>query len=139
MTDLLIDQIEFADVIVLNKCDLVSDEDSARIQAILTALNPGAQIVPATRGRVPLSTVLETHRFDYESAAQSAGWIRELQGEHTPETEEYGISSFTYRARRPFEASKLWAFFHDENTWKGVLRSKGFFWIEADHLSLIHI
>ncbi len=87
----------------------------------------------ATRGQVPLEYVLETGLFDYDKAASSAGWIRELQGEHTPETEEYGISSFTYRTSKPFDAEKLWAFLNDEGNWKGVLRSKGFFWVAADH------
>ena len=71
--------------------------------------------------------------FDYDRAESSAGWIRELQGEHTPETEEYGISSFTYRAPTPFDAEKLWAFLNDGENWRGVLRSKGFFWVAADH------
>ncbi|MEM7158569.1 MAG: zinc metallochaperone GTPase ZigA [Myxococcota bacterium] len=133
VTDLLIDQIEFADVIVLNKLDLVTKEQALEVEAIVKALNPGAQIITATRGQVPLDNVLDTGLFDYDKAASSAGWIREMQGEHTPETEEYGISSFTYRTSQPFDAEKLWAFFHDENNWRGVLRSKGFFWVAADH------
>ncbi len=133
VTDLLIDQIEFADVIVLNKLDLVSKEQALEVEAIVKALNPGAKILMATRGRVPLESVLDTGLFDYEKAESSAGWIRELQGEHTPETEEYGISSFTYRTSQPFDAEKLWAFFHNDENWRGVLRSKGFFWVAADH------
>ncbi len=133
VTDLLIDQIEFADVIVLNKLDLVSAEQAQEVRAILEALNPGARIVPATRGQVPLEQVMDTGLFDYDKAASSAGWIRELQGEHTPETEAYGISSFTYRTPHPFDAEKLWALLHDSESWRGVLRSKGFFWIAADH------
>ncbi len=132
VTDLLIDQIEFADVIVLNKLDLVTEEQANEVKAIIEALNPGAKVVPATRSQVPLDTVLDTGLFDYEKAEASAGWIRELAGEHTPETEEYGISSFTYRTAEPFDAEQLWAFFHDDANWKGVLRSKGFFWIAAD-------
>ena len=77
--------------------------------------------------------MLNTGLFDYDTAASSAGWIRELQGEHTPETEEYGISSFTYRTSEPFDAEKLWSFINDGENWHGVLRSKGFFWIAADH------
>lgn len=133
VTDLLIDQIEFADVIVLNKLDLVSEAQAREVEAIIRALNPGAQIRQATHGQVPLDSVLDTGLFDYEKAATSAGWIRELQGEHTPETEEYGISSFTYRTPHPFDAEKLWAFLHDDDNWRGVLRSKGFFWVAADH------
>ncbi|MEM9293476.1 MAG: zinc metallochaperone GTPase ZigA [Acidobacteriota bacterium] len=135
VTDLLIDQIEFADVIVLNKLDLVTEEQGLEVKAIIAALNPGARILMTTRGKVPLGSVLNTCLFDYEKAAASAGWIRELQleGEHTPETEEYGISSFTYRTAHPFDAKKLWAYLHDEDNWRGVLRSKGFFWVAADH------
>ncbi|MGF1465168.1 MAG: zinc metallochaperone GTPase ZigA [Sandaracinaceae bacterium] len=133
VTDLLIDQIEFADVIVLNKLDLVSREQAGEAEAIVQALNPGAKILMTTRGEVPLESVLDTGLFDYEKAASSAGWIRELQGEHTPETEEYGISSFTYTTSKPFDAERLWAFLHDDESWRGVLRSKGFFWVAADH------
>ncbi|MEM7246663.1 MAG: zinc metallochaperone GTPase ZigA [Acidobacteriota bacterium] len=133
VTDLLIDQVEFANVIVLNKVDLVSEQQALEVRAILEALNPGAKILLATRGQVPLESVLETSLFDYDEAESSAGWIRELQGEHVPETEEYGISSFTYRTSRPFDAEKLWAFLHDDRNWSGILRSKGFFWVAADH------
>ncbi len=133
VTDLLVEQVEFADVIVLNKIDLVNAGQAQRLEAILEALNPGARIVKAVRGQVPLENVLDTGLFDYEKAASSAGWIRELQGEHTPETEAYGISSFTYRTSHPFDAEKLWAFLHDREIWSGVLRSKGFFWVAADH------
>ena len=133
VTDLLIDQIEFADVIVLNKLDLVSGEQAKKVEAIIKALNPGAKIIMTTRSQVALENVLDTGLFDYDKAASSAGWIKELQGEHTPETEEYGISSFTYRNPHPFDAEKLWAFLNDGNNWRGVLRSKGFFWVAADH------
>jgi len=133
VTDLLIAQIEFANVIVLNKLDLVSDRHALQVEAIIRALNPGAKILLATRGQVPLECVLDTGLFDYEQAASSAGWLRELQGEHTPETDAYGLSSFTYRTPNPFDAERLWAFFHDKPKWRGVLRSKGFFWVAADH------
>ena len=133
VTDLLIDQVEFADVIVLNKLDLVTGDQAREVEAILRTLNPGAQIHQATRGQVPLGRVLDTGLFDYDKAENSAGWIRELEGDHTPETEEYGISSFTYRTSAPFDAEKLWAFLNDDENWRGVLRSKGFFWVAADH------
>ncbi len=133
VTDLLIDQIEFADVIILNKLDLVSEEEAGEVKAIVTALNPGAEVVMATRSEVAIDRVLNTGLFDYDKAASSAGWIRELQGEHTPETEEYGISSFTYRNPIPFDAVKLWRFLNNPDNWQGILRSKGFFWVEADH------
>ena len=133
VTDLLIDQIEFADVIVLNKLDLVSNEQALEVKAIIQALNPGAKIHSTTQGEIPLESVLDTGLFDYDKAARSAGWIRELAGEHTPETDAYGISSFTYRSSHPFDAEKLWALLHDDESWNGVLRSKGFFWVAAEH------
>ena len=133
VTDLLIDQIEFADVIVLNKLDLVSEDQAREVEGIIKALNPGAKIVMTTRSQVPLEHVLNTGLFDYEKAARSAGWMRELQGEHTPETEAYGISSFIYRTPLPFNAEKLWDYLNDDANWQGVLRSKGFFWVAADH------
>ena len=132
VTDLLIDQIEFADVLVLNKLDLVTNDQALEVEAIVKALNPGAKIIMATHGQVPLECVLDTGLFDYDKAANSAGWIREMQGEHTPETEAYGISSFTYRTATPFDAEKLWMFLNTSENWRGVLRSKGFFWIAAD-------
>ena len=132
VTNLLIEQVEFANVIVLNKLDLVSEEDAGELQEILSSLNPGAQVIPAIRSEVPLRRVIDTGLFDYDQAASSAGWIRELQGEHTPETEEYGITSFTYRTPLPFDAEKLWDFINDGENWKGFLRSKGFFWVAAD-------
>ena len=133
VTHLLIDQIEFADVIVLNKLDLVSQGQASEVEAIIKALNPGAEIIPTSQSQVALERVLDTGLFDYEKAEASAGWIRELQGEHMPETEEYGISSFTYRTSNPFDADKLWSFFNDDENWSGILRSKGFFWVAADH------
>ena len=133
VTDLLIDQIEFADVIVLNKLDLVTKEQAEEVEAIVKALNPVAEIIPTTQSEVPLNRVLDTNLFDYAKAEASAGWIRELQGEHTPETEEYGIGSFTYRTSMPFDGKKIDAFFEDKLNWNGVLRSKGFFWVAADH------
>ena len=133
VTDLLIDQIEFADVIVLNKLDLVSKEQALEVEAIIKALNPGAEIIPTTRSQVPLERVLDTKLFDYEKRRVLQGWIRELQSEHTPETEEYGISSFTYRTSKPFDADKLHAFINEPKNWEGILRSKGFFWVAADH------
>nr|MBX2810780.1 GTP-binding protein [Myxococcales bacterium] len=90
--------------------------------------------VPATWGKVPLNEVLDTGLFDYEEAEQSAGWIQELESEvHTPETDQYGISSFVYRTHHPFDAVKFWDFLHNKETFNHLLRSKGYFWVAANH------
>jgi G3E family GTPase len=123
VSDLLVDQVEFADVLVLNKLDLVSDADADTVQALLCTLNPAARLVRADRGRVPVGEVLETGRYDPVLAAQAPGWAAELAGSHLPETEEYGISSTVYRADRPFHPQRLLAALEG---WEGVLRSKGF-------------
>lgn len=133
VTDLLTDQVEFADVIVLNKTDLVDPGRLHDTKGALRALNPGAQIIEAVRGMVPPERLLNTGLFDYERAASGAGWIRELQEPHTPETEEYGINSVVYRERRPFDAGRLWGLLNDREFWGPVLRSKGFFWIAPLH------
>jgi G3E family GTPase len=127
VVDLLVDQLEFADVIVLNKTDLVTSAQLEQVTGIVKALNPGAEILRSRFGRVPLRRILNTGRFSMEKARQAPGWLKELRGEHTPETEEYGISSFVYQARRPFHPDRFMAALRAE--WPGVLRSKGFFWL----------
>lgn len=127
VVDLLVDQVEFADVIVLNKCDLVDEEKLGELEATLQALNPRARIIRSTRGQVPLKEILDTNRFNFDEAAKSPGWMKVLRGEETSESEEYGISSFVYRARRPFHPLRFWQVIHRE--WPGVVRSKGWFWL----------
>jgi G3E family GTPase len=129
VVDLLVEQIEFCDVIVMNKSDLVSATDRERLASILKTLNPRADIVPAVFGRVPLERILDTGRFDFEQASSAPGWLQEMRGEHVPETEAYGISSFVYRARRPFHPQRFWDLIHSE--WQGVVRSKGYFWLAS--------
>ncbi|MBD9703337.1 GTP-binding protein [Streptomyces sp. ID01-12c] len=130
VSDLLMDQVEFADVIVLNKLDLVDTATAERLAATLARLNPAARIVPVSHGRVRVQDVLGTEAFDLERAQQAPGWVRELNGEHVPETEEYGISSTVFRAERPFHPGRLWEFVTeglDSGAFGQVLRSKGFF------------
>lgn len=107
LVDLITDQLEFADVVVMNKLDRITPEERVQALALIKALNPTAQVVESEYGEVPLDTILNTHRFDYEKAQSMAGWAREMAGEHTPETEAYGITSFVYRARRPFHPQRL--------------------------------
>ena len=133
VVDLLIDQIEFCDVIVLNKIDLISDAEKERLLAIIHSLNPRVNIEISQFGQVNLDKLLNTNLFDFDEASEAPGWLKELRGEHTPETEEYGISSFVYRARRPFHPQRFYDFINTE--WKGVIRSKGFFWL-ASHPKL---
>lgn len=127
VVDLLVDQIEFADVILVSKTDLVDEHTLGKVLGILKTLNTEAQIVPIAHGNTPLDQVIGTGLFDMEKAQRSPGWIKELMGEHVPETEEYGISSFVYKARRPFHPTRFWNLINRE--WPGVIRSKGFFWL----------
>ncbi|MFD2470699.1 GTP-binding protein [Amycolatopsis silviterrae] len=130
VSDLLMDQVEFADVLLLNKTDLVSPTERDRLLASLRRLNPAADVVSAEFGRVPLERVFGTGRYDAERAQQAPGWVAELNGDHVPETEEYGISSVVFRSGRAFDPARLWEFVTgrlDSGEFGTVLRSKGFF------------
>jgi G3E family GTPase len=129
MVDLLVEQIEFADVVVLNKVDDASRVQLEAARKIICALNPGADIVETSFSNAPYERILNTGRFDFEKAQQHPLWFKELYGfaSHTPETEQYGVSNFVYRARRPFDPAKFHQFLRE--TWAGVIRAKGHFWI----------
>ncbi|MDX1807543.1 MAG: GTP-binding protein, partial [Paenisporosarcina sp.] len=127
VSDLLIDQIEFANILLISKTDLVTDEFLEAFKGFLRKMNPDAILIPINKGVVPPSEILNQNLFDFEQASQSAGWIKELNEEHIPETDEYGISSFVYRRKRPFHPER-W------NAWlsafpQEIIRSKGFFWL----------
>ena len=129
VVDLLVDQIEFADTVVVNKISSVDAEQRTDVLGVIKALNPGARVITADYGEVPLSEMLGTGRFDFDQAERNPGWARELRGEHTPESEAYGIASFVYRERRPFHPARLHRLLHEK--WDGVLRAKGWFWLAS--------
>ncbi len=127
VSDLLIDQIEFANIILISKTDLVSSEYVQAFKSFLTKMNPDAILIPIQNGVVNPSDIFNQHLFDFEKSSQSAGWMKELNEEHIPETDEYGISSFVYKRKRPFHPER-W------NAWlsafpQEIVRSKGFFWL----------
>jgi G3E family GTPase len=129
VADLLVDQVEFADLILISKTDLVNTDEIKRLTAILRTLNTSAKIVPISHGNVDMNDVLDTGLFDFERAQQAPGWLKEMRGEHVPETEEYGIASFTYVARRPFHPNKFFKFLHGTEKYGKLIRSKGYFWL----------
>lgn len=139
IAQLYIDQLEFANVVVLNKADMVSEEKLKQIAAVIHKLNPEAEVVRSTFGEIPLNKIINTRTFDLEKAENSFGWLKELaKPSHTPETLEYGISSFNFRSKKPFHPRRLFDFFSEEE--KGLLatvvRAKGFYWL-ASRMELI--
>ncbi|MFB1082217.1 GTP-binding protein [Jeotgalibacillus sp. JSM ZJ347] len=133
VSDLLIDQVEFADLIILNKIDLVSTEEADAIRVLLKTLNPDAKILTASYGQINPLNLLNTGAFDFEKASQGAGWIKELNEEHTPETEEYGITSFLYKKQHPFHPARFYQFLSELP--EEIVRSKGFFWLATKEQS----
>lgn len=133
ITDLLIEQIEFADVLLISKIDLISSAAREELVAILKRLNAQARIIPMVMGAVPLKQILNTGRFDFDKASQAPGWLQELRGAHVPETTEYGIASSAYRARRPFHPQRFFNFINRPWVNGKLLRSKGFFWLASKH------
>ena len=129
VADLLIDQVEFADVILISKTDLVTNEQLNKLIAILNTLNTQAKMIPISNGNININEVLNTGLFNFARAQQAPGWLKEMRGEHIPETEEYGISSFNYTARRPFNPEKFYHFLHNTEQFGQLIRSKGYFWL----------
>ncbi len=129
VVDLLVDQVEFANVIILNKTDLINAKQLATVEALIHKLNPDARFLRSHFAKVPSKEIFNTNLFDFEKASQSVGWLKELAGGHTPETEEYGIGSFVYRRDRPFHPERFSECINTE--WQGVVRSKGFFWLAS--------
>ena len=129
VADLLVDQVEFADVILISKTDLVNKSNINKLTTILKTLNTHAEIIPISNGNVNINEILNTGLFNFEHAQQAPGWLKEINGEHIPETEEYGISSFVYEARKPFYPKKFHNFLHSKDLSGKLIRSKGFFWL----------
>lgn len=129
VADLLVDQVEFADLILISKSDLAQAKDIERLTAILKTLNTTAQIISTAHGQVDTDKVLSTGLFDFARAQLAPGWLQEMRGEHVPETEEYGIASFSYLARRPFHPQKFHRFLHNTEQYGKLIRSKGYFWL----------
>ena len=130
IVNLLVDQVEFANVIILNKTDLVTPERLELLKASIHKLNPVAKIICSEMGKVNPNEIINTGLFNYEEAETSAGWMQELEGIHTPETEEYGISSFVFRSEKPFHPYRLWNFISDDFP-ATIIRSKGLLWIAS--------
>lgn len=130
IVNLLTDQVEFADVIILNKTDLVDDKTLQLLHAAIAKLNPAARILHAVFGKVEPEQILNTGLFDFEKAQNAAGWIAELNNEHTPETEEYGISSFVFRNKRPFHPERFWKYLNEQYP-SNIIRAKGLFWLAS--------
>ena len=131
LVDLLVEQIEFANVILLNKVDLVSEKELKIIRAVIRGLNAKAKIIETNHSKVAMNEVMDTNLYDLKEAQNHPLWAQELYNpdDHIPETEEYGVTSFVYRARDPFDPEKIHSFFNQE--WPGVIRAKGFFWISS--------
>lgn len=131
VADLLIEQVEFADVILVTKTDLISDAHLQRLTGVIKTLNTEARIIPIQHGKIPLCEVLGTGSFSFARAKQAPGWLKEMRGEHIPETEQYGIASFVYRARKPFHPQRFHDFLHSKTLAGKLIRSKGYFWLAS--------
>lgn len=130
IVNLLTDQIEFANVILLNKVDLTDEKTVGLLKAAIQKLNPKAKIITSSFGKIPANEILNTKLFDFEEAQSSAGWQEELNGNHTPETEEYGISSFCFKSHKPFHPERFWNYLNEKFP-ETIIRSKGLFWLAS--------
>lgn len=130
IVNLLTDQIEFANVILINKTDLVTKQQLEELKAIINSLNPEAKVIFTKQSNVALNNVINTGLFDYAKAEASAGWIKELENEHTPETEEYGIGSFVFRSKKPFHPERFLNYLNTAFP-QNIIRSKGLFWLAS--------
>ncbi len=129
IADLLISQVEFADILILNKLDLINEDEKIKLKGILHKLNPKAKIIESKQSKVDVNQLLNTNLFNFEAAMNNPGWMLELRGHETKETEEYGISSFVFKERRPFHPERLWNLL--THLPQEVIRSKGFFWLAS--------
>ena len=132
IVNLLVDQIEFSNVIILNKVDMLKEDELLKIKGIIRNLNADANIIETNYSKIDIKEIINTNLFDFEKASNAPGWLKELRGEHTPETEEYGISSFVYRARKPFHPKRIRDVFQSE-AFSGIVRAKGYFWLATKH------
>jgi G3E family GTPase len=132
IVNLLTEQVEFADILILNKTDLVTKPQLDELTALLHKLNPSARILTTKNGKIPAPEIMNTGKFDFEKAQNAASWVAELakNGQHTPETEEYGFSSFVFKDQRPFHPERFWRWLN-EHFPANVVRSKGFFWLAS--------
>lgn len=129
IADLLVEQVEFSNVIIVNKISLLSESKKNELLSILKSLNADAEILTTDYSQVPLEKILNTKKFNFEKASESPLWLKELRGEHTPETEEYGIKSFVYKSRFPFHPERFWNWLETEK--RGLTRGKGFVWLAS--------
>ncbi|CAL9608978.1 Putative metal chaperone YciC [Nocardiopsis dassonvillei] len=132
VSDLLVDQVEFADVLLVTKADLVTAQEADRVEAAVRRLNPLARVLRVSHGQVDPAELIGANLFDLERASRAPGWVAELNGDHVPETEEYGISSLVFRSDRPFHPGRLWDLVSEgfeDGRYGTVLRTKGFFWL----------
>lgn len=133
LADLLTDQVEFADIIILNKVDLINQSQKTDILNLLKKLNPVAKVIESQNSKIDIKELINTKLFDLDKAQNSAGWMHELANEHKPESEEYSITSFVYRSRKPFDAQK---FQKTLTSLKGIIRGKGMYWIASDNRNI---